>query len=151
MGIHGYRVASDYDSLLTAMLKRDCVDDKKFQGYGECLKDADLISRFDSGQAAKAKQDCIDAKDKKESDYIECLNQVEVIVGKELPGHLRDAAVFAFIPVLLGWGFAYLVLFLVRRNIRSLAAAKPPQLRTNSKPPSKMKFIVIAVITLILV
>ena len=133
MGINGYKVANDRDAMLAATLKQDCIDDKKFPGYGECLKQADAVNHFDSGQAAKLKQDCIDAKDKKESDYNECLNQVEVIVGKELPGHLRDAAGFAFVPVLLGWGFLYLLLFLVRRNIRSLAAAKP-QPQTTATP-----------------
>ncbi len=153
MGIQGYNVASDSDSQLAAVLKQDCIADREAFDYSKCLREADGISDIPilSRQAATLKQNCIDTKGKKESDYTECLKQVDVIVGNKLPEHFKDTAGFAFVPVLLGWGFLYLLLFLVRRNGRSSPEARTPQVSAISKPPGKMKFVVITLVTLILV
>jgi formylglycine-generating enzyme required for sulfatase activity len=62
-----------------------------------------------------------------------------------------DAAVVAFVPIPLGWGFIYLVLFLVRWISRPPPIARTPQVRAISGPPSKVKFVVIAVVALILI
>ena len=46
--------------------------------------------------------------------FNECDKQADDSLASVLNGARLDAALVAFVPVPLGWGFAYLVLFLVR-------------------------------------
>jgi WD40 repeat protein len=141
MGVHSYNVTSDENSELAAGLKQDCVKEKEQFDYSKCLREADDLSS-DYQRAATLK--CGDTKDTFEDNYHECLEHADVVVAKELPGDLESAGAFAFVPLLLAWGFAYLLRFLVRRNISQLAATGMPQVRTISKSPGKMKFFVIS-------
>lgn len=46
--------------------------------------------------------------------FDECNKQADEALKQAMVGAREDAAIVALVPVPLGWGFAYLVLFLVR-------------------------------------
>ena len=52
-----------------------------------------------------------------------------------------EALIIAFGPVPLGWGFIYLVLFLVRWISRPPARVSTLEIRAISRPPSKVKVV----------
>jgi hypothetical protein len=66
---------------------------------------------------------CIDARGGVETPDNACLKEGEKYAEDELPEERRDAALYAFIPILFGWGFVYLVLFVVRWVRRGFASA----------------------------
>ena len=83
--------------------------------------------------------------------YDACLKAGDDVAAQELYGNLMIGAIVAFVPVLLGWGFIYLVLFLARRISRPHESGRAPEFRTISKPSGKMKFVVIAGAALIVI
>ena len=94
---------------------------------------------------------CIDAYNFQEPALEKCLKKGTDSVAERIPGERIEAAIVALVPVPLGWGFIYLVLFLVRWIRRPPATARTPQFRASPEPPSKMKFFAIAVVALILI
>ena len=83
--------------------------------------------------------------------YDACLKAGGDFAAQELYGNLTIGAIVAFVPVLLGWGFSYLVLFLVRWISHLPEAAKSPQLRRVPKLPRKLKSLLIAVVALVVI
>jgi formylglycine-generating enzyme required for sulfatase activity len=83
--------------------------------------------------------------------YEACQKAGDDFLTQQLHGDLIIGVIFAFVPVALGWGLIYLVLFLVRWNSRPSAVHRTPQFRTAPEPPGKMKFVAIAGAALILV
>ena len=94
---------------------------------------------------------CMNAYNFKEPEYDKCVKDGYDAVAERLPGERIQAAIVAFVPVLLGWGFIFLVLILVRWISRPPAAARTPQLRAIPEPPGKMKFVAIAGVALTLI
>jgi hypothetical protein len=78
------------------------------------------ICTFNAEEKANAKHasmiidNCIDAHKGQETGDNECLKQGEDYGIKAFPEERNEAALVASVPVPLGWGFLYLVLFLVR-------------------------------------
>jgi formylglycine-generating enzyme required for sulfatase activity len=105
----------------------------------------------DSNFVSQKTQSCIDAYNFKEPVYEECLKQGYDTVMERLPSERIEAAFVAFVPVLLAWGFIYLVLFLVRWISRPPVAARTPQVLAIPEPLGKMKFVAIAGVALILI
>ena len=54
--------------------------------------------------------------------YKSCLKNADDYTMEMLPSERTEAALVAFVPVPLGWGFTYLVLFLVRWIKRGFSA-----------------------------
>ncbi len=81
----------------------------------------------------------------------ECEQLKQAILDGRLPSERMEAAIVAFVPVSLAWGFIYLVLFLVRWFRRPPEAAQPLQFQTISRPHKKVKFFIIAGAALIVI
>ncbi len=68
----------------------------------------------DIRSAVHITQSCIDAHNGQEVGDNECLKRGEDYAVRLTPGERWEAAIVAFVPVPLAWGFIYLTLFLVR-------------------------------------
>jgi hypothetical protein len=71
--------------------------------------------------AAMIVDNCIDAHKGSEMGDNDCLKKGEEYGIKAFPEERSEAALVASVPVPLGWGFVYLVLFLVRWIKRGFA------------------------------
>lgn len=135
-GVHLYKIKSEDHSRSAAVLKQECVKEKEWFDYSECVKNREASTIGDPAailpserqKVIDAQRDamlqCSDEKDKNEDKYRGCLENVDVIVAKYLPDDLEFDAAFVFVPILLAWGFAYLVRFLARRSIRQSVASE---------------------------
>ena len=86
------------------------------------------------------KHACLDIHNGQETADYRCDKFYKDTVEERRPGDRIGAAFVAFFPVLLGWGFIYLVLFLVRRITRAATAR-----------PSRRKWLVVGSIVFLVV
>ena len=106
-----------------------------------------ITNDADMRSAAVLERACVE----KQIGEDECEQLKQAILGGNLDSERIEAAMNAFVPVALAWGFVYLVPFLVRRFSRRPEAAKPMQFRTISKPSRRAKSFIIAGAALIVI